>query len=319
MKTNSIKAWFLAARPKTLTGAVAPVIVGGALAWCDTFGRTLASSRRLFEVGHDSNVYLTSHFISYIVPFVLCLLFAMVMQIDANFVNDWWDARKGTDREDRLGPERACAQGWITSRAMVIGIVITTLLACAIGMLLMLWHLQWELLIVGVLCVLGCFLYTLKLSYIGMGDLLVVLFFGIVPVGFTYYVITNGLWTMPVTLAGLGMGLATDNLLMVNNYRDVEQDRISGKRTLVVRYGKEFGLQAYLWLGVVGMMFAIASIMCVGNRGVLMVLYLVLHIVTFMKMRKLTGKALNAVLGSTARNIFIYGLLMALSLMLGGH
>ena len=109
IQQNSIKAWVLAARPKTLSGAVMPVLIGGALA--------------LRQMGCDFNM----------VPFVLCVLFALIMQIDANFINDYYDFKKGTDRTDRLGPERACAQGWITMPCMLKGIILTTILACAVG------------------------------------------------------------------------------------------------------------------------------------------------------------------------------------------
>ena len=115
MKTNGLKAWVLAARPKTLTGAVAPVLVGGMLAYTDC----VQLERKAWWSG------------------LLCLLFALIMQIDANMVNDYYDFKKGTDREDRLGPERACAQGWITPRAMRWGIGVVTLLACCIGLILL--------------------------------------------------------------------------------------------------------------------------------------------------------------------------------------
>ena len=206
MKTNGLKAWVLASRPKTLTGAIAPVLVGGTLAFADV----IHLEQQAWWLG------------------LLCLLFAVIMQIDANLVNDYYDFKKGTDREDRLGPERACAQGWITPTAMQWGIGVCTLLACVVGLVMLFLSQRWELLIVGIACVVGCFLYTIKFSYLGLGDILVLLFFGIVPVGFTYYVMT-GSWTLPLTLAGIGMGLATDNLLMVNNYRDIEQDSKVGR------------------------------------------------------------------------------------------
>ena len=223
VKTNSFKAWVHAARPKTLTGAIAPVLVGAAYAYvCIMHGDSQSSML--------GSSLLTVH-----IQFFLCLLFAVLMQIDANLINDYFDFRKGTDREDRLGPERACAQGWITPRAMKWGIAIATVLSCLVGIGILLIHIQWELLIVGVLCVLFCFLYTTRLSYLGWGDLLVLVFFGLVPVVFTYYVMTGGGWNIPLILASLAMGMATDNLLMVNNYRDRHQDLVSGKRTIVVR------------------------------------------------------------------------------------
>ena len=115
----------LATRPKTLAGAAVPVLLGCALAGADGGFQTL--------------------------PAVLCFLFAFLMQIDANLINDYYDYVKGADREDRLGPERAFAQGWISFLAMRSGIVVTTILACAVGCGL-LWYGGWELVIVGVVC-----------------------------------------------------------------------------------------------------------------------------------------------------------------------
>lgn len=291
MKTNGLKAWFLAARPKTLTGAAAPVIMGGALAFQ--------------YVGHLNCL-----------PFLLCLLFAFVMQIDSNLINDYFDFRKGTDREDRLGPERACAQGWVTPKAMRIAIVLTTSLACVLGLPLIFWG-GYKLILVGALCVLFCFLYTTCLSYRGYGDLLVLVFFGIVPVCMTFFVLAECI-TWQVFIASVACGLAIDCLLMVNNYRDRNQDEISGKRTLVVRFGRKFGLRMYLWLGMLA--FALGSLVIGVVTGkcysfLPLALYAVLHILVYRKMLLIDGKALNGVLGSTARNIFLFGVLFALSLL----
>lgn len=290
MKTNGVKAWFLAARPKTLTGAAAPVLMGGALAL-----RSDAGSGWL--------------------PLLLCFLFAFVMQIDSNFVNDYFDFRKGADREDRLGPERACAQGWVTPEAMRLAIALTTVVACLFGLPLILWG-GVELILVGALCVLFCFLYTTCLSYRGYGDLLVLVFFGVVPVCVTFYVLTGHVdWT--VLTASIACGLATDCLLMVNNYRDRNQDAVSGKRTLVVRFGKAFGLRMYLWLGITA--FALGGLAVCSATGqwhsfVPLLAYLAMHLLVYMKMTKIDGKALNGVLGATARNIFLFGVLFALSI-----
>ena len=300
MKTNGLKAWVLASRPKTLTGAIAPVLVGGTLAYTDM-----------------PHLDLEAWWLG-----ALCLLFAVIMQIDANLVNDYFDFKKGTDREDRLGPERACAQGWITPKAMQWGIGLCTFLACVVGLVMLFISQRWVLLIVGIACVIGCFLYTIKFSYLGLGDVLVLLFFGIVPVGFTYLLMV-GNWTLPLTLAAIGMGLATDNLLMVNNYRDIEQDRQSGKKTIVVRMGKQAALQFYLWLGLVAamLMIAVESILffC-DHRSLiglpLVTIYPIWHIDNYKKMRTLTGKALNMVLGKTAAGIFLYAVVFAVSLLI---
>lgn len=302
IKTNGLKAWILASRPKTLTGAAAPVIIGSAIAWNDIFTNKI------------TDIYQTESVSRFFIPVVLCFLFAFVMQIDANFINDYFDYKKGSDREDRLGPERACAQGWVTPNAMKKAIVITTVLACIIGLPLIYFG-GWGLIIIGILCVIFCFLYTTKLSYLGFGDLLVLVFFGIIPVGFTYYIAT-GEWTSQTTLSGIACGLATDCLLMVNNYRDRHQDALSGKQTIVVKLGEKFGLESYLWLGIIAMLLAFATLFMIENHyAVLLLLYGVLHIQTYRKMRKTDGKALNSVLGKTARNIFIFGLIYAIAVL----
>lgn len=286
---NSIRAWVLAARPKTLTGAAVPVLLGCALAEADGGFKWL--------------------------PALLCFAFAFLMQIDANLINDLWDYLKGSDGEGRLGPERACAQGWITPRAMRWGIAVVTFAACAVGCGLLFWG-GWWLVGVGAACVLFAFLYTAgsyPLAYHGWGDLLVVIFFGFVPVGCTYYVMCGG-WNGRVAVVSLACGLVIDTLLMVNNYRDREQDALNGKRTLVVRMGVRAGERLYLGLGVV----AVALCSLLGSWGALLPLaYLPFHFTAWRRMKRIgRGRELNAVLGLTSRNIFLFGLLLALGLLL---
>ena len=293
VQTNSIKAWILAARPKTLAAAATPVLLGCSLAYTD---------------GHFQWI-----------PALLCFLFAFSMQIDANFINDYYDYLKGSDREDRLGPERACAQGWITLSAMKKGMLFTTLLSCLWGLLL-LKYCGIEMIPVGLLCVLFAFLYTAgpyPLAYHGWGDVLVIVFFGFVPVGCTYYTMAHG-WTWNVTIACAACGLVSDLLLMLNNYRDREQDKISGKRTLIVRFGEPAGRWAYLLLGIVAVAFCsyYASNGYLGAT-LLPLLFLIPHFFTWREMvRIFKGKELNIVLGKTARNIVLFGLLLSLGLIL---
>lgn len=293
IKQNSIQAWILAARPKTLTGAITPVLIGTALA------------------------YMNGHFDW--LPALICFLFAGLMQITANFINDLFDFLKGTDRDDRLGPERACAQGWISPQAMKVGIVITIIIACLIGSVLLLYA-GWELIVVGLLCVLFAFLYTTgpyPLSYNGWGDLLVIVFFGFVPVGGTYYVQALD-WTPHVTIASLVCGLIIDTLLVVNNYRDREADAKSGKRTVVVRFGEPFGRYLYLTLGFVAgglcLLFLLEGHL---YAALLPQLYLLPHYFTWKKMVKIgSGKKLNSILGETSRNMLLMGLLLSIGMLL---
>ena len=293
IQTNSIKAWILAARPKTLAAAATPVLLGCALA-------------------HTAGAFQW-------IPAILCFLFAFSMQIDANFINDYYDYLKGSDREDRLGPERACAQGWITLSAMKKGMIATTLLSCFCGLLL-LKYCGLEMIPIGMLCVLFAFLYTAgpyPLAYHGWGDVLVIVFFGFVPVGCTYYTMAHD-WTWNVTIACAACGLVSDLLLMLNNYRDRVQDKISGKRTLVVRFGEKAGRYAYLALGIL----AVGLCSFYAFNGYLMasllpILFLLLHFTTWREMVRIyQGKALNIVLGKTARNIVVFGLLLSLGLIL---
>ena len=281
IKPNSFRAWVAAARPKTLTGAISPVLIGCALVY--------ALAPQWFQW----------------TPAILCLVFAAIMQIDANFINDFFDYAKGTDRSDRLGPERACAQGWISVQLMKHAIAFTTRLACACGLPLI-YYGGLEMIAVGLLCVIFAFLYTTKLSYKGWGDVLVIVFFGLVPVGFTFYVQLHT-WTAEVTFAALACGLVIDTLLMVNNYRDREQDKISGKRTIVVRYGATVASHIYLGLGIAGVVLCLPFLW----RGFewaffLPTIYLIPHTLTWQKMVRINhGRQLNEVLGDTARNMFL--------------
>ena len=301
VRVNSLKAWILAARPKTLTGAAVPVMIGIACAvamygWCGIR----------------------------VVPAVLCMLFALIMQVDANFINDYFDFMKGTDDEQRLGPKRACAQGWITASAMRSGLFVTTLLACIVGLPLV-YYGGWEMIMVGLACVVFCFLYTISFSYIGLGDLLVLVFFGIVPVCMTYWLTAppTALTSIPfaVVLMSIACGLIIDTLLVVNNYRDIENDRRAGKLPLIVRIGERGGLVLYLMLGLVGTILAIVGVVLLDWHDgqwtqSLLIIYTPFHTWAFNEMRYIRkGAELNRVLGMTARNMFIFGLLASAALV----
>lgn len=305
IKTNSLAAWVLAARPKTLTGAMVPVMIGAAWAW---------------KLGGSE------HF--QIVPAVLCFLFAFLMQVDSNFINDYFDCVRGNDdRSTRLGPKRACSEGWITLPAMRAGMAVTSLLACMAGLPLVFYG-GWEMIGVGAACVLFAFLYTTFFSYLGLGDVLVLVFFGLVPVTFTPYVILpDHLQAVcaDVILSGLACGLVVDTLLVVNNYRDRDNDWRDGKRTLVVRLGTRRTEKLYQWLGVLGILL-IYNLLFVGREngilycGLTLVLYApygILHGKTSALMIRIKqGRDLNIILAQTARNMFVYGLSTALAILI---
>ena len=301
VKTNSVKAWLLATRPKTLSAAAVPVMIGTAFAWRNT-----------------------SEQFNWI-PAILCLLFAWIMQIDSNLVNDYFDFKKGNDDETRLGPKRACSEGWITSDAMVWGILITTLLGCMTGIPLILYG-GLEMVMVGIACVVFCFLYTTLFSYHGLGDILVLLFFGIIPVCCTYYVcmpLHQQIPTGEVIASSIACGLAIDALLIVNNYRDIDNDRSNGKITLAVRLGESKTRRLYESIGYIaaGIMiilvfFDLYQTDKLTPTYALYLIYIILHRQSYQEMKRINkGAKLNQVLGLTARNILVFGILSVAAIL----
>ena len=301
VKTNSVKAWLLATRPKTLSAAAVPVMIGTAFAWRNT-----------------------SEQFNWI-PAILCLLFAWIMQIDSNLVNDYFDFKKGNDDETRLGPKRACSEGWITSSAMVWGILITTLLGCMTGIPLILYG-GLEMVMVGIACVVFCFLYTTLFSYHGLGDILVLLFFGIIPVCCTYYVcmpLHQQIPTGEVIASSIACGLAIDALLIVNNYRDTDNDRSNGKITLAVRLGESKTRRLYESIGYIAagiMIILVFFDLYQTDKFIptyaIYLIYIILHRQSYQEMKRINkGAKLNQVLGLTARNILVFGILSVAAIL----
>lgn len=305
VQPNSWRAWWLAARPKTLSGALVPVATAAALAY-----HTSPLLRHAWLVG------------------ALCTLFAGGMQVASNFINDLIDFERGTDRADRLGPERACQQGWISPRAMRWGIVVVLTLAgiVGLGLLAVVWEqtplpkpqLAMALLGVGVACMAGAFLYTTLFSRLGLGDVMVLLFFGLVPVCGTFFALTGTLSWATLWL-GLSIGCVVDTLLAVNNFRDRDTDRAVGKRTLVVVLGERGGRGLYLAVGCCGaLLMAVADASLHQRLTVLtlcMLPYLLFHFLTWRKMCRIGGgRELNIILGDTSRNMLLFALLTLLGL-----
>lgn len=294
---STLQSWFLAARPKTLTGALAPVMIAIAATWNDT---------------HGINV----------VPAILCMLFAVLMQVDANFINDYFDCAGGIDGEERLGPERACSQGWISMHSMRVGISVTTILSGLVGLPL-LFYTDYYCIIVGIVCILFTFLYTTLFSRIAMGDILVVMFFGLIPVSCTYYIQTGQL-TMQVWLLALAQGLVTDCLLIVNNFRDRDTDLRHGKITLVTLIGPKAAIWLYCLIGIVSTLLVTVNITLYAdifdvslNTHMLPVCaFLPLHFACVARMIRIKrGRALNSVLAMTALSIFVFALTISISLV----
>lgn len=298
------RAWLLAARPKTLSSAAVPVMIAVALALKTTGWQDFQ-----------------------LIPAILCFLFAFLMQIDSNLINDYFDFVHGNDDPaTRLGPKRACAEGWITPKAMLRGIIVVSALACVVGLPLI-YYGGWEMIIVGAVCVLFAFLYTTFFSYRGLGDMLVLVFFGIVPICFSYYVIMpDNLKTIPwsVFVISIGCGLVIDTLLCINNFRDRHNDEKDGKRTLIVRLGEKRGAQLYNAVGSIGAALTMVVLLLTSRHPQIAIVcmfpflvYVYKHSQSYIQLKEIwEGKGLNKVLGMTARDMFIYGLMTVVAVYL---
>lgn len=294
MVSSHWKIWLLAARPKTLWAAVSPVIVGSALA---------------LDTGNF-------HFPSAIAA----LLGAVLIQIGTNFANDYFDYVHGADTQERTGPTRATQAGWISPQAMKRAFIVTFALAVGVGAYLI-YRGGWPILMIGLFSILFGILYTggpYPLGYHGLGDLFVLIFFGPVAVGGTYYVqaLHLPLW---VLLLGLAPGLLSVALLTVNNLRDIHTDKKSGKRTLVVRFGEAFGRAEYVaCVGIAGLLPpAIAA--WVGNH-VLAPITLLICALAFPAFRiifsEVPGPVYNRVLAQTGKLLFFYSIVFSFGWLL---
>lgn len=294
-KKNVVAAWIEAARPKTLAASISPVLLGVALAYYDG----------AFDI----------------VPAILCLGVALFAQIASNFANDYFDFKKGADNEERLGPERAVAQGWISPKAMLIGTFVTLGLACLLGLILIQFA-DWRLLGVGIaiaICVLAYSAGPFPLAYNGMGDLCVLLFYGVIPVCFTYYIQTLH-FSLLSFLLSLALGFLSVNILVVNNYRDYEQDKKAHKRTTIVLFGRRFGRVFYILNQC--MSFLLVFPLLLDAPWWVLFLFAVLFTLCFYTTKELftlEGRALNRTLGYTARNVFLFALVLSLYFVYLGY
>lgn len=242
-----------------------------------------------------------------------CCLFALLCQIASNFANEYYDFKKGLDRPGREGPRRGVTEGDITPAAMRNATFGTLTVACIIG----LWIASqggWWLIGAGVLIALGVLAYSTgpyPLSHHGLGEIAVIFFFGIIPVNLTVYVAT-GQFTTYAALVSLAIGLMGANVLIVNNYRDVEDDRAVGKHTLAVIAGRRFVGTLYMLNGIVAQALMIPLWMVLPGGWIVAALYLLIHVMLHRMLVSRHGAALTPVLGMTAVTMMIFALLFVI-------
>ena len=284
-------SWIKAMRPQTLPVSIAGVIAGtGCAVWCNKFNA---------------------------VPALLCLLFAVLAQIASNFGNEYYDYVKGVDKKGREGFRRGVTEGDISPVAMRNATFGTLALAALTGCA-MLPYGGIELIAVGIAVAVFALAYSagpFPLSHHGLGDITVVIFFGLIPVTFTCY-LQCGCWeglnaSLPTSVA---VGLLAANVLIVNNYRDADDDKEAGKRTTVVLFGRRAMSLVYLLSGITAI--AIAFILPVW-RGILrlsfavpMLYLLLLHIKNRRKLIRNSGAALNPLLGDTAKVLLFFSIML---------
>lgn len=285
-----IKSWIEAMRLRTLPVSVAGVIAGcGCAILLDSFK---------------------------VVPALLCLTFAVLAQIASNFANEYFDFKNGIDKKGREGFRRGVTEGEISPDAMKRATFITLALAASVGCTMLFYGPCW-LILVGVVIMIFALAYSAgpyPLSHHGLGDVAVVIFFGVVPVTLTCFLQTSS-WEGfgLVSSTSVAVGLLADNVLVVNNYRDMEDDAAVNKRTTVVIFGRRIMSLAYLFSGVVAMlvMYPVWTVLPFWSLTV-PAIYLVMHIMTWNKMKKSKGAELNQVLGKTALNLLLFAILFLL-------
>ena len=285
--------WLEACRPRTLVAALVPVLLASALA-------------ARAEVFHP-------------LAALLCLLFAVLLQIGTNFANDYYDGIKGTDGAGRLGPRRGVGSGAISASRMKDAMVGVLGAAFLVGLGLVTFG-GWWLLPLGLLFIALAVGYTggpYPLAYLGLGDLFVLIFFGPVATLLTYYV-QAGEFSMSSFLLGLGSGALASNLLVVNNVRDMDLDRLHGKRTTAVRFGRFFSIKQYFFSTVFALLVPGLLLLC-GIGPVVLFASLVLlapglHLCIALARSK--PQQCNRLLAQTGKFLIAYCLLLSLLLVI---
>lgn len=249
-----------------------------------------------------------------LIPAILCLLFALLAQIASNFANEYYDFKSGLDRKGREGPRRGVTEGDITPQAMKYATFGTLALACVIGCSLI-YYGGWWLLPIGIFIALGVMAYSTgpyPLSHHGLGEVAVLFFFGIIPVTLTYYV-QSLQWSLDVLLASISIGLMGANVLIVNNYRDHDDDKEVGKRTLAVIFGRGAVSNLYLFNGYIAVALMGVTWMSMPVWAwAIPILYLIAHTAIWWQLGIRTGARLNPLLGMTAMIMAAYSLAFAI-------
>lgn len=292
-KYSTFEIWFLACRPKTLLASFVPVIVGSSLAVAEKNFSPLLS--------------------------LVALIVALLIQVGTNFVNDLYDHLKGADNKNRVGPLRVLNSGLVSAKEMKRAIILIFVVAFSLGLVLVA-NSGLIILAIGILSIIAGIAYTAgpyPIAYNGLGDICSFIFFGLVGTVGTYYLNTNQISSIAF-IAAIPVGALITNILVVNNYRDFEQDKVAGKKTLAVMLGKTFSLYEYIFL--IAFSFLVPLIIYIHYN---VSAWIFLPYVTFPFAYKLiiamlqnNGAELNPTLELTAKLSVLFGFLFSLGFIL---
>ncbi len=290
---NKFDTWILASRPKTLLAAIVPVLIGTSIVSFETKVNFLAA--------------------------IVAGICAVLIQIGTNFVNDLYDFLSGADSDSRKGPTRALASGLISVSEMKAAIILVFLVTFILGLYLV-YISTWITLLIGILSIFAGIAYTAgpyPLAYNGLGDVFVFLFFGIVGTVGTYYVQVVEISTL-VLWASIPVGALITNILVVNNYRDIDEDKEVGKKTLAVKMGKRFTRYQYLIFMVLSYLILFVVYFTYNQSFFVFLPFLTLPIALRLIRMIFTfkGEELNKTLELTAKLSAFYGLLFAVGILL---
>ncbi|HPD46965.1 MAG TPA: 1,4-dihydroxy-2-naphthoate polyprenyltransferase [Anaerohalosphaeraceae bacterium] len=294
MAVPKLKVWIAAARPKTLPAAVAPVLIGFAMAYDDAC----------------LNVPVLA----------LTFLAALLIQIGTNLANDYYDYVKGADRSDRVGPVRATQAGLVAPGQMKAAFLLTFAAAALVGLYLV-DHGGWPILVIGAASLVCAVLYTagpFPLAYLGLGELFVLPFFGPIAVGGAYYLQCGQIKT-DVLIAGFAPGLFSVAILAVNNFRDSDTDRAAGKKTLAVRFGRRFGVAEYIACVITACLVPLYIVLARrANFGAILAALTLAAAVLPVRtvLRRPSPEVLNNVLAQTGGLLLLYSMLFSVGWLL---
>lgn len=290
---GKFESWVLASRPKTLLAAFVPVIIGSAVATHHNSFKPLAAT--------------------------VALICSILIQVGTNFVNDLYDFLSGKDTKERLGPTRALASGLISVNEMKTGVFITFAVTFLLGLYLVYLG-GWLILLIGIFSIIAGIAYTAgpyPLAYNGLGDIFVFIFFGLIGTVGTYFVQTGEINILAVW-ASVPVGALITNILVVNNYRDIDEDKSNGKNTLAVKLGEKFTRLQYVAFMILS--YAVLFIVYFTYKENIYVFLPLLSLPVAIKLIKmiysLKGASLNNTLALTAKLSLIYGLLFAIGILL---